>query len=213
MGQNSAQVGAGVAQAVPYVGTAMSLFQTIKGSQEQRDAKNALDNYARTPLDNSVEESVSTLGADLQREEQARLASTELSALQDAGTRALIGGAGRIEANNALVNRQIGADLDMQQKDIDRRISDDNARIRALQEQREREDIMGLSSQFNAGKNDMYQGFGNVIQATAQAGQNLSGLPVNPQERNMNPVNNITPAGTAPYAYPSPTAPNPYIIR
>jgi len=109
------------------------------------------------------------LGADLQREEQARLASTQVGALQGAGVRGLIGGLGRVEAGNQMVNREIGAGLDMQQKQIDQMRAQDEANIRGMQEQREVSDIAGLSSQYNAGNAMMWQGIGGIAQSGISA--------------------------------------------
>ena len=163
------------------VGLLGSGYQAIKGAKDARDAKNALDNYKRQELNNVAEGlQVSTLGADLQREEQARLASTQVDALQGAGVRGVIGGLGRVEAGNQMMNRQIAADLDAQQKQIDQMRAQDEASIRGMQEQREVNDIAGLSSQYNAGNQMMWQGIGGVAQG-AMAGLGALGktTPVN----------------------------------
>ena len=158
---------AGTAIAMAGVGLLGSGYQAIKGAKDARDAKNALDNYQRQEFNNVAEGmQVSTLGADLQREEQARLASTQVGALQGAGVRGVLGGLGRVEAGNQMLNRQIGAELDMQQKQIDQLYAQDEANIRNMQEQREMQDISGLSSQYNAGNQQMWQGIGGVAQST-----------------------------------------------
>lgn len=148
----------------------VGLYQTIQGAKQSRDAQNALENYQRQQLTNVAEGlQVSTLGADLQREEQARLAATQTEALRGAGTRGLIGGLGRVEAGNQAVNRQIGADLDMQQKQIDQMRAEDEKRIQGMIEQRQNQDIAALSSQYNTGQQNMMSGFGNVVAGTGQA--------------------------------------------
>jgi hypothetical protein len=147
------------------VGLLGSGYQAIKGAKDARDAKNALDNYQRQEFNNVAEGmQVSTLGADLQREEQARLAATQVGALQGAGVRGVLGGLGRVEAGNQILNRQIGAELDAQQKQIDQMYAQDEANIRNMQEQREMQDISGLSSQYNAGNQQMWQGIGGIAQ-------------------------------------------------
>lgn len=156
---------AGTAIAMAGVGLLGSGYQAIKGAKDARDAKNALDNYQRQEFNNIAEGlQVSTLGADLQREEQARLASSQVDALQGMGARGVIGGLGRVEAGNQMVNRQIAADLDAQQKQIDQIRAQDEANIRSMQEQRETQDIAGLSSQYNAGNQMMWQGIGGIAQ-------------------------------------------------
>ena len=152
------------------LGAGVGLYSTIQGAKQARDAKNALENYDRQELSNIAEGmQVSTLGSDIQKEEQARLASSQIDALQGAGTRGIIGGLGRVEAGNQAVNRQIGADLDMQQQEINQIRAQDEARIRDMQENREQADINALSSQYNTGQQNMMSGMGNAIAGTGQA--------------------------------------------
>lgn len=198
------------------LGVGMGLYQTIAGSKEKRDAANALENYNRQQLENvQKDRAVSTLGSDLQREEQARLASTQISALQGGGTRALIAGLGRVEAGNQNVNRQIGADLDMQQKEIDAAVAQDNANIRGMQENRENADIAALSSQYMAGKQDQNTGMGNIVQGAGMFGNAMGGMmggaqgSTRPQQQvasTMQPVG-VTPMQNFPLrAEPYPTS-------
>lgn len=152
------------------VGLLGSGYQAIKGAKDAKDARNALNNYQRQEFNNIAEGlQVSTLGADLQKEEQARLAATQVGALQGAGVRGLLGGLGRVEAGNQMLNRQIGAELDAQQKQIDQMYAQDEANIRNMQEQREMQDISGLSSQYNAGNQQMWQGIGGIAQTGISA--------------------------------------------
>jgi hypothetical protein len=148
----------------------IGLFQTISGARERRNAQKALEAYQRQQLQNQAENlRVSTLGADLQREEQARLASAQVDALQGGGTRALVGGLGRTEAGNQAVNQQIGVNLDEQQIANEREMMNEEIRIRDMQEARENADIDALSSQFQAGKQDMNMGLGNIVQGVGSA--------------------------------------------
>lgn len=152
------------------LGAGVGLYSTIQGAKQSKEAQRALEAYQRQEFQNVAEGmQVSTLGADLQREEQQRVAASQINALQEAGTRGIVGGAGRVEAGNQAVNRQIGADLDMQQKQIDQIRAQDEARIRDMQENREMQDISALSSQYNTGQQNMMSGLGNVIAGTGQA--------------------------------------------
>jgi hypothetical protein len=160
----------GAMTAIAATGALASGIQAISGAKQRRDAKNALENYERQQLENVAEGlQVSTLGADLQREEQARLASSQVGALQGAGARGLLGGLGRVEAGNQMMNREIAANLDAQQKQIDQMYAQDQANIRGMQEQREVGDIAGLSSQYNAGNAMMWQGIGGIAQSGMSA--------------------------------------------
>lgn len=152
------------------LGAGMGLYQTIQGAKQARDAKNALENYQRQELTNTAEGlQVSTLGSDIQREEQARLSATQIDAASGGGSRGLATSLGRIEAGNQRVNREIGADLDRQQKDIDMLRAEDEKRIQSMTEQRQNADISALSSQYNAGEQMKYSGLGNIVAGTGQA--------------------------------------------
>lgn len=176
------------------LGVGMGLYQTIAGAKQKRDAQNALENYKRQELENvQKDRTVSTLGADLQREEAARLASGQISALQGGGIRALVGGLGRVEAGNQNVNQQIGANLDMQQKEIDAAIAQDDANIRAMQETRENEDISALSSQYMAGKQDQNTGLGNIVMGAGMAANSIGGM----MNSGAAGASGITTSGTA----------------
>lgn len=154
------------------IGVLGSGYQAYKGAQDAKAAKDAINNYNRQELTNVAEGlQVSTLGADLQREEQARLAATQVDALQGAGARGVLGGLGRVEAGNQEMNRQIGAELDTQQRQIDQIRAQDQASIRSMQESREQQDLAALSSQYNAGNQMMWDGIGGI----AQTGISLAG--------------------------------------
>ena len=168
----------GIASAVSGgLGVAGGLYQMINGSKEKREAQRALENYQRQQLQNVYDNTaVSTLGADRQIENQARLASGQISALQGAGVRGLIGGLGRVEAGNQNVNQQIAADLDQQQKQIDFARAGDQANIRSMQENRENADISALSSQYMAGKQDQNTGMGNIALGAGMLGNAFGGM-------------------------------------
>lgn len=156
------------------IGAGLGVYQTIEGAKERSDAKKALANYNRQTLKNVADDlTISRLGADLQREEQARLSSTTVDALQGS-SRNLIAGLGRVEAGNQAVNERIGASLDEKQKEIDIMKANEEANIRAIQEGREVADINALSSQYVAGKDQMYQGIGNTIQGAGMVINNVT---------------------------------------
>jgi len=167
----------GVASAITGgLSAGMGLYQTITGAQEKKQAQKALENYKRQELENIAKDlQVSTLGADRQLAEQSRLASTQIGALQGGGTRALIGGLGKVEAGNQAVNNQITAQIDQDQERINQMIAQDDARIRDMQENRENADISALSSQYQSGKQDMNMGFGNIVQGVGSVANQFGG--------------------------------------
>lgn len=161
-------VATGISAGLGVIGGISSM---ISGAKEKRDAENALNNYKRQELNNVTNGlQVSTLGSDLQRQEQSRLASGQIQSARESGSRGLIGSLGRIEAGNQRVMQQTGADLDMQQKQIDQMRAEDEARIRSMQENREIGDLSALSSQLQSGKQDMNMGMGNIIQGVGMFG-------------------------------------------
>ena len=113
---------------------------------------------------------VSTLGADLQKEQQAQLASNQIDALSQGGNRALIGGIGKVSAGSQDVNAQIAANLDEQQTHINEVRAQDEGRIQTTKEQRANAKLAALSSQYNASSQNVAQGIGNVIQGAGIAG-------------------------------------------
>lgn len=118
---------------------------------------------------------VSTLGSDLQKEQQSQLASTQTSALADAGSRALGVGIGRVAAQSQDVNANIAADLDAQQKNIDMVRAQDEGRIQSVKEQRQQAKLAALSSQYAGAQDAQAQGMGNMMQGVGMAGGALAG--------------------------------------
>jgi len=160
----------GVATATAIVGAGVSAYTAIDEAKKKKAAAKALQNLEQPELNNSAENlQVSTLGSDLQREEQARLASTQTEALKESGTRGVIGGSGRVEANNQRVGREIGAGLDEQQKDIDKLKAQDDINLRNVKETRHNANVSALSSQYNAAAQAQNQAIGNVISSTGTA--------------------------------------------
>jgi hypothetical protein len=192
----------GVASAISGgLGIVGGLAQTLTAARQEKEASRALENYKRQQLTNVADNlEVSTLGADIQRQEQSRLASSQIDALRGGGTRALLGGLGRVEAGNQNVNRQIAADIDMQQKMIQQQQAEDEARIRAMRENRENADVAALSSQVQAGRQDMWGGIGNMVRGVGMAGQAIGQMGQNgvqmPQAQGIE--NQLSPQGLAP---------------
>jgi hypothetical protein len=76
-----------------------------------------------------------------------------------------------------MMNREIAANLDAQQKQIDQMYAQDQSNIRGMQEQREVGDISALSSQYNAGNAMLWQGIGGIAQSGMSAlGAGLGGV-------------------------------------
>jgi hypothetical protein len=130
-----------------------SISQMISGASRTSKAKRALENYQRQELRNVTEGlRVSTLGAELQTQEAQRRFATSVDALRSGGVRGVVGGLGRQEQLQQGEQQRIAADLDRQQRQIDMMRAQDEARIRAMQEQRESQEIAGLGAEIAAGR-------------------------------------------------------------
>jgi hypothetical protein len=154
------------------VAVAGGAYQAISSAKQAKDAKNALNNLKTPELTNVYKDlQVSTLGADLQKEELGRQFSSGVDALRSGGIRGIVGGLGALNSQQNTANRQIGADLDMQQKQIDQLIAQDEGRIQNIKEQRNQADVAALSSQYNAGQQGMMQGISGMAQGVASGAQ------------------------------------------
>jgi len=166
-------IGAGVSALASGVGGAIKSGQ---GRKMARKAENNISQYERGPLENVARGmQVSRLGADLAAEEQARLGATSVDALRRSGTRGLIGGLGRVAQQSNLFNRQIGSELDRQQREIDMLEAQDEASIRSIKEERDRQNLAGLGQQLQAGRAMQQQGFQTMTGAIPFALSGISG--------------------------------------
>jgi len=156
-------------------------YQAIQGAKQARDAQNALNNLPIPELQNAYAGmQVSQLGANLQREEGARQYATGVDALRSGGIRGIVGGLGQINEQQNLQNRQIGANLDEQQKQIAMAQAQDEANIRAMKEQRYQGNVAALSSQVSAGQASKMQGIHGAIQGLSSGAQMFA------QQKNFN---------------------------
>jgi hypothetical protein len=163
---------------------AYSISQSVKAAKEKKAAARAIDAQKAPELTNAGEGlQVSTLGSDLRREEQGRTAANQVQAAQEAGARGVIGSVGKIAAGNQRVNAETAADLDKQQKEIDYFKAQDQANIRNTEEQRFRDKLAALSSQYNSANQMQQQSTANAVSAIGSglgqyaASQGTSNLP------------------------------------
>ena len=151
-----------------------------EGRKMQNAAQASIDNFEwKDPQNAFRNQQVSTLGSELQREENARATATSTEALRSGGTRAIVGGLGRVVAQSNQVNREVGANLDQQQKQIDMAAAQDDVRIRDIHEKRQTEELEGYGAQLNAGMGMKWKGVGDGINAVGALGQGLIGMKEN----------------------------------
>ena len=166
----------GVATVTAIAGIGMSAYQAAQGAKEKKEAKRALEQRKNQELKNVHEdEQVVTRGTDMRAEQQNVLQAQQMQALGGAGTRGIVGGLGRVEAGSQNVGREIGANLEGQQAMINQRINQDNANIRGMQEDRDNRDVAALSSQYNAGNQQMWQGLSGITQSTMAGASAIGG--------------------------------------
>ena len=148
------------------IGGVTAASQAVAGAQQAKSAKDALANLKVPELKNPYENmQVSTMGADVQRQESARGQAADIEALQGAGARGLVGGVGRVQAQSNLENQEIAADLDKQQKAINMQKGQADMSIMEVNEKRFTSDKSALSSQINQGNQAMWAGINGVAQA------------------------------------------------
>lgn len=167
----------GVSVGIGAAGVGLSAYRMIKEEKKAKQAAKAISDYQRQELVNTGEGlQVSTAGADLRKEQQARLNESYLQSLREGGTRALLGGIGRVQTNNQDLSKEIGVNLDEQQKQIDMYKAQEEQNIRNMKENREQQDLAGLSSQYNASKEASAQALGSGLQSLSMLGQGLSNI-------------------------------------
>lgn len=140
-----------------------ALAKGISGAVQASKARKALENFQRQELKNITEGMrVSTLMAEQQTEKAYGRFSTSVDALRSAGVRGVVGGLGRQEMLAQDVQQKISADLDRQQREIEMMRAQDEARIRAMQEERDTFDIGRLAGQQAAGRAQLSSAIGDV---------------------------------------------------
>lgn len=142
------------------------LLKTIQGAKQKSDAKNALENYERQELYNPAENlRISTLGAEIQREELARNMANVTDIVAQGGARSIIGAAGRLQMQNNQVAQNIAQNMDQQMLNRERAIMQGAYNQMNMQERREEGDLAGIGQQMMVGNQDMWSGIGDVAQA------------------------------------------------
>jgi len=166
-------VATGIAIAGAAVAVAGGVSKAVKGGKQKRAAKRAIKGFKRQKLENvQKDRRISTRGAEVQLEQQARNAATSLEVLASGGIRGAVGGVGAVQGQNNAVAQQVGAGLDQQAVNIEREAAIDEARIRAMKESRDNQELNQMFSQLNAGEQNIASGYGDI----AQAGMSMASM-------------------------------------
>ena len=159
------------------IGAVGSIAQGIMGASQASKAKKAIENYKRQDLVNVAKGiSISTKGAEIKTKEVARTAATTVSALQQGGVRGVVGGAGKVIEATQKSLQEVTADLDRQEKEKQKLIAADEAKIRDMQERREEADLAGLGQQLAVGQQNLMGGIAGLGKSMGQFAGNLGGI-------------------------------------
>lgn len=149
------------------IGGAISGFGSIKDGKKMMAAGQAgIDNFKWQDLSNPYKNlTASTQGAEMRADEGARATATAVNALQQGGNRALVGGIGKVQAQNNLLNRDIAANLDEQNKAIDMAAAGQDVNNQSIIEKRQGDELAGYGNMINVGMDLKQQGKGALVAA------------------------------------------------
>jgi len=185
------------------IGTGLGLVQAIGGAKQKKDAQSAINNYDRVDISADANPyrnmQISTAGSDLATEENQRMSASALGTLQGGGIRGILGGLPQLVSANNSANRNIQVDLDRQNQDRSLRIAQGEERLLGMRENRDIQNLNNLSSQYNAGNQDMWSGISGAASGlTSLAGQiDFGGF--TPKVSSVNA--GLKPAGISPMGY------------
>jgi hypothetical protein len=157
------------------LGAVTGAVSMITEASNKKKIAREIAKQKETPLTNIADGmQVSTLGSDLQKQENASLASSQIGALQDGGTRALIGGIRSVTDGTQDANARIAEGLDEQVANISNVRAQDEQRIQMTKDQRQANKLAALSSQYNAASQNQAQGMATIVQSAGMAGNALA---------------------------------------
>lgn len=148
------------------LGVGVSGYMAYQGAKQKKDAKNELNEYERQTLTNAFENiPISTVGSDLMREESGRTSANLVEASRGAGVRGIFDALPKIVAENNNANREARSYLDDQFNKRSYSKAGDEINMRNIRENRDNGNIASLSSQIDAGRQDMWNGITGMAKA------------------------------------------------
>lgn len=153
-----AAIGAGV-------GALGGITKMIGGAKRRKRAERALENLQRNRQEfRNIHEGrrISTRGSEFAREGIQGTQANTIDALRSGGVRGVVGGMQGVQNSANQYLQQEGAGLDQQQVALDRDMASDEARIQAMNEQRQMQDEAQAQAAINAGFQDQMGGIGDV---------------------------------------------------
>ena len=156
------------------LGVFSSLGQGLFGNKQIKEAKQALNDFEFQELENVFKDMpISTVGSDIMREEASRTTAGMVDAARSGGVRGVLSALPRIQQYSNDVNNDIAMDMDNQIRERNRLIAEDKARIRSMQEQRDRDELAGLGQQLAVGQQNFMSGLNSLSSPLFSAGSLL----------------------------------------
>ncbi len=154
------------------------LAQSFSAKKQANAIQAQINNYQRQTLTNPYENiQVSTLGTDRQREDLARAMTTYANLAAMGGGQTLASLAPAMLAQQNQQDQQITANLDQQEAQRQQLIAQGYTQVQNLQEQRERDDLLGLGNALNVANQNRANGINTITQGfTGLAKAGIGGL-------------------------------------
>lgn len=176
------------------VGIAANGIKAISAARDKKRAKGELNNYERNELVNAHQNrQISTIGSDLIREESSRTTANLIDASRASGIRGIFGAIPQIQGYNTKQNAHAQKYLDDQFNSRSIDMANDEIRLRQIKENRDIQNIAGLSSQINSANQDIWSGISGIAGGLSSLSGGLGGQGgANPQVKS---VGNIQSSG------------------
>lgn len=160
--------------AIPIAGLVISagssIYSIASAEKRRKKAQKEIDNYKRQDLTNSYKDvQISTLGADRQREDLARMQATYANLAAMGGMRGIMGLSPQLLQQYREQEAQIAANLDQQEKARQQLIAQGDMQVMGMQEQRENNDLLGLGNAMNVARQERAQGINQLAQTAVSA--------------------------------------------
>lgn len=184
-----------------------AVSKNIEARKIQKKADKAIDEFKWQELSNPYESmQVSTLGSDLLTEQTNVNTASATEALRNTGARGLAAGLGKIEAYRNNVNREIAANLDQQQKVIDKATADQEVRNQEELAKRQEAELQGLGQMKNVAMGMKYDSYGDIANSIGAMGSAFGGMNFGNTPQVGAVGGSIQPTGFATYTPPVATS-------
>ena len=163
-----------IATATAAVGLGVSALQTGKSIVEAKKAKEDIRNFKQQERTNPYENiQLSTLKSEQQTRANNINVATSVDALQRGGARSVLAGIPRLNESSILLQNQISQDLEKQDTERSLLIARGDENLQNIQDQREKEALLGLGQQLNVANQNISTGLGDIASSGLALGNSL----------------------------------------